>query len=396
MLLGKGMKSYQLALNSLIPKGNRPGVTASNAAYCKARAKFRHTAFIELNQVGVVAVMYGDGDYARFKDFRLLAIDGSKIRLPETDETIDAFGTRAYRNKQHDIVGEHCMALSSVVYDVLNRIALDARLLPVATHEVTAAVAQLKDMQLGPKDLVIEDRGYHSYRMMAAIVQTGSHFLIRCKRNSGMRVADDMLAGNGGSERIETIIMPAHLAKRQEYQGLPTTLRVRFVRVKLKDGSAEVLATSVLSRSKLTREDCKQLYHLRWGIETFYGILKTRLGLENFSGYSVEAIQQDFHAAVLLTGLESILTGQAAGYLARQKGGHPKQVNKAVSFNAIKEHAFALFMSDHIPSEQATEELTRLFLTSPTLSRKDRNPPRNRHPDNKVLDWYKRKRKIVI
>jgi hypothetical protein len=34
----------------------------------------------------------------------------------------------------------------------------------------------------------------------------------------------------------------------------------------------------------------------RWGVETFYGVLKGRLELEHFSGQSVEAVRQDFGA----------------------------------------------------------------------------------------------------
>ncbi len=42
------------------------------------------------------------------------------------------------------------------------------------------------------------------------------------------------------------------------------------------------------------------LYRLRRGIETFYGLLKTRLALENFTGISAEAVRQDFYATVYL------------------------------------------------------------------------------------------------
>jgi IS4 transposase len=34
----------------------------------------------------------------------------------------------------------------------------------------------------------------------------------------------------------------------------------------------------------------KELYHLRWGIETFLGVLKERLKIENFTGKTVIAI----------------------------------------------------------------------------------------------------------
>lgn len=406
LMLTKGLKSLQLRLNEYLSaaltstSSGASGIAPVTAmAYCKARMKLKHTAFIELNKRAVVDVMYGDDDYATFKGFRLLGQDGSLVQLPDEDEVKEQFGTRPFRNTQHDVSGEHCFALASVCWDVLNRVAVDARLLPVKTHETTAAVDQLDALCqadiLSAADLVIEDRGYDCYRMMAAIRRTGAHFLIRCKRHSGMKVADEMLAGNGPDEQIVTIPMPEHLANREEYQGLPTSLSVRFVRVVLDNGTVEVLATSVLDDQQLTADDLRELYWLRWGIETFYGLLKTRLNLENFSGYSVEAIRQDFFATIFLCGVESIFTMDAEETLAKKKAGHPKKVNKAVSFNAIKSHAFELFYSNK-PIDQIMRKLDALFLMNPTLVRKDREIPRAVHPDGKVLSWYKRKRKGVF
>jgi hypothetical protein len=364
-------------------------------AYSKARHKFKPEALVELNQKAVVDVMYED-DYKTFKGFRVIGNDGSKVRLPEDDKNVvKKFGTRPYRNGQPGVSGKHCMALASVFYDLLNHVSLNAKLLPVAIHEVSAACAQLKELKLTDTDLVVQDRGYHSYRMFSAIVQARANFVVRCKSKSGMQVVDDMLAGHSSDDRITTITMPEHLKDKLEYQGLAPSIKVRFVRIKLSNGSYEVLATSVLNRKKLSIDNLSEIYHMRWGSETFYGILKTRLGLENFSGYSEDAILQDFHATILLSGLETILTMDAEEHLSKQTAGYPKKVNKAVSFNAIKERAFELFMSDTIPADEASEELTRLFLTSPTLVRKDRNPPRKVHPNNKVLDWYKRRRKIT-
>jgi hypothetical protein len=399
MLLQKGSKSLQLYLNELIPGLGLSGLTVSNMAYSKARRKLKHTAFIELNQTAVITTMYEDGDYQTFKGFRILACDGSKIRLPEDDpEVIELFGSQSYANGQPGITGEHAMALASVFYDVLNRVALDAQLLPVAIHEVTAAITQLHDhflaSQLTKDDLIVQDRGYHSYRMLAALATTPAAFVIRGKRNSGMRIVDDMLAGNGSDDRIGTVTVPEHLAERPGYQGLPASLKLRFVRVTLKDGTIEVLVTSVRDRKRLSVSDLKELYYLRWGIETFFGILKNRLTLVNFSGYSVEAIRQDFFVTVFLGGVESIFIEDAEATLTKRKGGHRKKVNKAVSFNAIKDHAWELFTSTD-PQDKVIEQMEALFLTNPTLVRKDRNPPRKRHPDNKVLDYYKRKRKVV-
>ena len=48
------------------------------------------------------------------------------------------------------------------------------------------------------------------------------------------------------------------------------------------------------------------------------------------------------------------------------------------------------------PSSQRLEQLTDLFLASPTLVRKGHNPARRETPNRQVLNFWKRQRKIVF
>jgi hypothetical protein len=381
-------------MNTFLPKLGRPQATVDKSAYSRARQKLKHTAFIELNQEAVVATMYDDGDYQTWQGHRVLAIDGSKLQLPDTPSTVKAFGTWTYR-AQHKggITGTCTMALGSVLYDVLNRISVDARLERCDAYEVDIAKAHLTHTT--DNDLVIYDRGYCSFRMMALAKQAKGDFLIRCRSRRSFRVAEEMLAGKGPDD-VTVQIKPSKNTKvKIRKEGLPTTLTVRFVRVILDTGEYEVLATSLLDQERYPLSCFKELYYLRWGIETFYGTLKTRLNLENFTGLSPEAIRQDFFATIFLTGVESILTLEAEAKLTKQKGGLPKKVNKAASFNLIKEQAFELFYAK-TPSEQRLKQLTDLFLSSPTLIRKDRKPPRIEGSSRQVLNFWKRQRKIVF
>ncbi len=204
-----------------------------------------------------------------------------------------------------------------------------------------------------------------------------------------------MLAGKGLGDVVVTVKPSKNTRVQVRGEGLPTELTVRFVRVTLDTGEYEVLATSLLDQKQYPLSCFKALYYMRWGIETFYGTLKTRLLLENFTGLSPEAIRQDFFATIFLTGVESLLTQEVETRLSRQKGGLPKKVNKAVSFNVIKENAFELFYSRQ-PDEQRLQQLTDLFLTSPTLIRKGRNPPRIEQSSRQVLHFWKRQRKVVF
>lgn len=388
LIMRKSVKPLQNVINEAMMWLNEPPVTAS--AYSQARYKLKHTAFIALNQSAIVNTLYSDDEYHKFWGFRLLAVDGSKVVLPNTEEVREEFGTIRYSNGKNDeIEGEHPYALASVLYDVLNRIAVDAQLGKAKAYEVDLAIEHLAHTQAG--DLLTMDRNYPSYRMLAELVHHSRDFVIRCS-SASFAAARKMLKGEGKASQIVTLKPCAEQKPLIQKRGLPMSLKVRFVRVRLSTGEYEVLVTSLCDKDLYPTAEFLELYHLRWGIETFYGLLKTRLELENFTGTQAEAVRQDFHATVYLTGLESILTDAAQKQLDAKNTQFPQKVNRSVSFNAIKHHAFDLLFGDD-EIELLEEKLTALFLMNPTIVREHRNPPRKKKSARRLLNYHKRQKK---
>ena len=389
LVLRNSVKSLQLVVNEAMNWLGNDLVTAS--AYSQARYNLKHTAFIELNEKAVVDTMYADENYRTFWGFRILAVDGSKIRLPNNDKVCDEFGTIAYTNgKDNTEQGEHPYALASVLYDVLNRICLTAKLAPAKAYEVDLAIQHLSYACNG--DLIVMDRNYPSYRNFAEHQQRNLDFVARCSLSS-FSVAREMLSGEGSDSQIVTLRAPEKQRNLIRKLGLPLSLTVRFVRVLLDTGEWEVLATSLLDEERYPTKEFKELYYLRWGVETFYGLIKTRLELENFTGIGPEAIRQDFYSTVYLSGLESILTESAQDILDQKETQYPQIVNRAVSFNAIKDQALELLFVNQLESDILLERLTDLFLTNPCLERKDRNPPRKNPSSRRLLDYHRRRKK---
>lgn len=384
------MKSLQNVVNEAMTWLGQMPVTAS--AYSQARYKLKHTAFIELNQAAVVGALCGDGDHQTFWGFRVLAVDGSKLVLPNTEAVRQEFGTIAWTNGETaEIQGERPYAVASVLYDVLNRVALDATLGGARAYEIDLAVRHLPHTRDG--DLLVMDRNYPSYRMLAELARHGRDFVVRCSAAS-FAAARRMQEGEGPDSQVATLTPGAGQMAEIRKLGLPLSLKVRFVRVRLSTDEYEVLVASLLDGARYPTEGFRELYYLRWGIETFYGVLKTRLELENFTGLGVEAIRQDFYAAVYLTGLESLLTGTAQARLDAKATKHPQTVNRAVSFNAIKNNAFELLLAaDGQGADLLLARLTALFLKSPCSERPDRNPPRKKSSARVLLNFHKRKKK---
>lgn len=390
LILQKSLKSLQNRLNEFFDKLHDGMQPATASAFTQARSNLRHTAFIALNKEGVVDPFYADGAFKKWRNHRLLAIDGSKIILPSSQEIRDDFGAIAITDKDGARTGEYNAALASVLYDVLNGIAVDSTLASCRSSELELAKGHLKHIKQG--DLLLADRNYPSYEFLASASTHSGHFVVRCSRGS-FREARDLFDSPADS-RITTLTPHPMNSKRIKELGLPSELRVRFVRVMLKTGEPEVLVTSLLDEA-ITADDFKELYNLRWGVETYYHTLKSHLALENFSGLTSEAVKQDFYAMVFLSGLEAVLVSEAQEVLDTRESVHQQRVNHAVSFNVLKNNIMQLLHSEEDVGS-VVAKMTSLFLSSPIASRKGRQVVRKIASPNRALNYQKRRRKIIF
>lgn len=360
----------------------------SASAFSQARNKFRHTAFIELLEKCVVDVMYEE-DFETFKGHRLLALDGSTLRLPNTEETREHFGIITYVNGKKTREMNRVEAKMTVLYDVLNKIPISAKLSAGRTNDIKASRQHLPD--LAQNDVVLADRAFGSYQFFAEIQAQKADFIVRCKSKTFGKY--HQLESSAAVDRT-VIIHPIGYVKKGESAKL--SLTVRFVKVALPNGETEILATSLLDTEKFPTDDFKELYRLRWGIETYFQILKSRLCLDNFTGKSVESIHQDFYSTIFLSGLETILTDDANESLSLKPTKNTLRVNKAQSFHVIKHNVIRLMNE---PPPDFEEKITALFTQNPTSVRPERiRLPRNPKDEGtvKALNFQRYARKHVF
>jgi len=399
-ILQKTIKSIQRHLHEFLSElsGGELFEPVSAGAWTHARAKLKHTAFMELNQECVLPVFYGaEGpEVQRWRGHRLLGVDGSLLRLPNEEELGEAFGWMESCNRAGPTGTRYPEACLSVLYDVLNRCALDAQLESNRRSEISLAMEQLGRLQAG--DVVLNDRGFTGYLYLAAVLQHGGQFIARCSTRSFVAAQELFRLERANQSRVVWLFaLPQQKAECQRL-GLPLKMQVRFISVRLPTGELEVLATSLLDEELYPTDEFLDVYHWRWGHETFHMMLKSRLDLENFSGRTVEAIRQDFHAAVLLCNLESIIS-QPAEAEVRQANNpqvRPVKLNRAVCYHALKQDLLDLLYRD-IPAAEVIAQLTRLFQGAPVPTRPHRKPPKRRKSSlNRSYHHLRRVRKIVF
>jgi hypothetical protein len=380
LLLQKTTKSVQRHLHEFLAQWfAEPGAPAvTPGAWTQARAKFQHTAFLELNQDVLLPLAYAPAQAGRrrtWRGHRLLGVDGSSLRLPPTAELLRTFGQKTVTNQGGATGTRYPETRMSVLYDLLNELGLDARLEPGAVGEVDLALQQTARLQ--PDDLLLWDRGFTGFVLMAAVRARDAHFLGRCSRASFRPAQDLFRLDRAGRSVVTKLQAPEDQRAELARRGLPTTLVVRFVSVRLPTGELEVLVTSLLDEAAYPTNDFLELYHQRWGHETYYGRLKGRLDLEHWSGETSEAVRQDFFAAVFLANLESLVSQPAqdhlaAGSVTRQ---HPAQVNRADSYHALKERVVDLLAGSE-PAEEVIRQLQGWFAANPVSVRPERKVPR--------------------
>ena len=379
-ILQKTIRSLQLHLHDF---AEQLGVErwVSKGAWTQGRAKLCHTAFIELNQRAVLENVYGgqtDFEVHRWQGWRVVGIDSTLLHLPREEELGKEFGWVECQN-QTGKLGRYAQARLSVLYDVLNRVALQARLVNWNIGERRLAIEQLQ--AVGPKDLTLSDRGYASYPWFAQHLKLERHFVCRCERNSFKAVRELFEADEAGVSLRVKMQLSGNQAKAGKAAELPEEIEVRLVSLRLPTGELEVLATSLMDESVYPVESFGPLYQQRWGIETLFGVLKGRLSLENFSGRTLEAIQQEVHATVFLSNLETVITRPAQQQLKAKdpERKFPTQVNHAVAFHAIKSQVLDLLMSRK-SVEKVLRQLEAKFLQDPVSVRKDRKAPPRKKP----------------
>src|SRR5437867_7943868 len=130
-VLQKTVKSIQRHLHEFLNElaGGQVFEPVTAGAWTHARAKLKHTAFIELNKEVVLPTVNQQGEQLqRWHGHRLFGHDSSLIRLPDSPELAQEFGRVEIKNHKGATGTAYPEGRMSIVYDLLNRIGVDARM----------------------------------------------------------------------------------------------------------------------------------------------------------------------------------------------------------------------------------------------------------------------------
>ena len=311
--------------------------TISKSAFTQSRTKLLPSAFIELYQGQLKYFQEKAPHNNTWKGYRLVAIDGSTLNLPNSSRIRDHYG---FVHNQHEQMNR---ARCSFAYDICNELILDAQIAPHKSCEKELAVSHLS--KLNPQtDLLIFDRGYPALWLMGLLQEKGFKFCFRLstawKDAVSLANSEDNDMDWTSKRRSKKDLGPL-----ETYQ-LPTELSgMRLTKIKLSTGEFEILATNLLDREPFDIETLKELYNKRWGIEDAYKLFKKSIHIEYFTGKSVQAVEQEFFAKILMLNMASMIRTQYIEPLKQYKKEpkHKLRVNKTQVLAKTKDFIVELF-----------------------------------------------------
>ena len=275
-------------------------LSITRQAIGKQRKYIKSKLYKDLSESFIDDLYHRFKGFSEIKGYLVTANDTSICDLPSAEQT-----RKEMKVKKHKKTGRfNSRARISCIMDVNSKFILSAKIVPKKIPEVKLAIEHLMELKERfdiTKIFTTYDRGYASLELMVVTQCLGAKYLIRLKSTTFKHKIKNLTSDDGIIEvKIPDKILnkiPDRKIKQKAKQ--MKRIKIRIVKVKLKTGETEILATNV-SKNEFSINELKIIYGKRWNIETGFDKLKNLIRIEDFSGRSQILIEQDFYASIFI------------------------------------------------------------------------------------------------
>lgn len=264
-----------------------------------------------------------------YKGYLLIAVDGTFVTLPKHHVLDIIFGK--HRHSRDDTINNSPpQARISMIYDVLNRVVLDYRIVHQDISEITLLfehLEALEDLLKDYKVILLADRYYGSAELFKYCEMKGYKYIVRAKSNF-FKQHREKIEKDLEDVWFEVIINKPWIRRiirdpiREFIKDHPL-MKIRLLRNRYeydeqylekgkthypKHRSVDIEYFSNLDDELFSREDIVKLYHNdRWDIETGYGTLKTFIDIEQVNSCNPIIILNELSSKIIFYNLESLI-----------------------------------------------------------------------------------------
>jgi hypothetical protein len=366
-----------------------PVCSIKSGAYCKARAKVPVAFFQDATrQLGRLVEQRALPDW-RWKNLCVKIADGSIVQVPDTDANRAVY---PQQSSQTPGTSPTCLRLV-VVLALATAVLVDARsgaYRGKGTGEMSLLYAMLE--QFGPGDVLLGDRYYGCYLLLAGLPLRGAQgcFRLPVQKEKSFATGQQL----GPDDWLQTWHKPRRpeWIDPQEWDKLPFQVQVRVLRLRFgRKGwrTKEVyLVTTLTDPVAYPAADLAALYLARWNAELDIRSIKQTLGMKMLSCKTPQMVEAELWAHLFGYNLLRCVMAQAA----LEAGLCPRQLSLAGAMQTLDAFRWLLGCSD---KDQATvcAALNMALATHRVGNRPGRYEPREvKHRQRKYKELKKSRR----
>lgn len=302
----------------MLQTGQRPP-SGDTGDYCRARAKLNLTAIQRLVRESAQALERDADKRWLWKGLHAKLVDGFTFTMPDTLENQAAFPQLKLQTPGVGFPIARACAILSLATASVGNIAIG----PYEGKETgeTALLRQMLDT-FDEKDVVVFDRYFCSYMMLAMLVNKGTHACVRlhqCRSSDfrrGCRLGPDDHLVMWFRPKRPTWMSP------EQYAKIPETLELRELRFSITEPGHRTetitVITTLTDPEEYSKEDLAELYSYRWNAELDILQIKQTLNLDHVRCKSPQMVRRELWVTLLAYNLIRKLIATSAVVHDRQ------------------------------------------------------------------------------
>ncbi len=350
----------------------RPLPPEQDSPYCQARGSLPLERLEEIHEGLCAEARQGVAAKDLWCGHHVVVVDGSSVTAPDTPANQQAFPQQSVQKPGCGFPILRLVALLSLATGMLTAWATG----PWSQHEV--GLLQTLWDALCPGEVLLADRGFCNWALLAQCLQRNLHAVFRVK---GVRRAD--FRQGQRLSRHERLVQwrkpwtPAKTVSAQEWALLPEVLTLRLVRCQLDIPGFRTrrvfLVTTLLDSEKYPPEALSQLYFRRWAMELSLRNLKITLQMDQLSCKNPQNLEREIRLHFLVHNLVRRLMLEAA----RRHRVPLERVSFAGSLAAARRYGEALLQTpSQRQRQQLMQEMFGVLATDLVPDRPGRREPR--------------------
>jgi Transposase DDE domain len=262
-----------------------PAAPVSEAAFSNARQRMPSEFWVALFFLLAEQFQRLHAAAVRWRRFRLMAIDGTDLLLPDWPALRAHFGTANNGGGTHG-----AQARMVLLQFPQARLPYAYILEPITVGETSMARQLLQGLRRD--DLILLDAGFLCYGLLRQIHRQDASFCLRLRKNINLRVKKQLSKTTGAND-VLVEWTPKDSRGNWRKEGLPKSITLRLLTYHAAGFKPMRLLTNVLSNEDVPYQQWwglsvseegevlfKGVYNLRWEIETTYWELKVQQQLE--------------------------------------------------------------------------------------------------------------------